>query len=162
MTTMADPAWLPSPKAKLLWALDAVTLWIPLVVGQVLWAAVDDGFADRTQPWLLVASSLVAVVHVSVMPFWRYRVHRWEISDTAVHTRTGWFNQESRVAPLSRLQTVDTERGPVHRLLGLSDVTITTASSAGAVKLVALERATAERTVSELTEVAARNRGDAT
>ena len=34
---------------------------------------------------LLVAAA--AVAHVVLMPRIRYRVHRWEVTDTAVHTR---------------------------------------------------------------------------
>ncbi len=97
-----------------------------------------------------------------MVPAWRYRVHRWEISDTAVYTRTGWFTQERRIAPISRVQTVDTERGPIDRMLGLATVTVTTASSAGAVKISALDQEVADRTVAQLTEIAGTNVGDAT
>jgi uncharacterized protein len=159
---MAGPAWLPSPKARLLWTLDALLLWVPLLAAETLWLLLGADLSDPVTTLLLVVSVLVATAHVAVMPQWRYRVHRWEITDTAVHTRTGWFTQESRVAPLSRLQTIDTERGPAHRLLGLADVTITTASSAGAVKIVGLELARAEQAVADLTEIASRNQADAT
>ena len=40
--------------------------------------------------WTLVLVLLVAaaaVAHVVLMPRIRYRVHRWEVTDTAVHTR---------------------------------------------------------------------------
>jgi membrane protein YdbS with pleckstrin-like domain len=89
-------------------------------------------------------------------------VHRWEISDTAVHTRSGWFTQERRIAPISRIQTVDTERGPIDRWLGLATVTVTTASSAGAVEITALDTAVADETVARLTTIAGRNGADAT
>jgi uncharacterized protein len=93
---------------------------------------------------------------------WRYRVHRWDIDANAVYTRTGWLVQERRIAPISRVQTVDTERGPIDRMLGLATVTVTTASSAGAVTITALDREVADRTVTQLTEIAGRNVGDAT
>ena len=47
-------------------------------------------------------------VPLFVVPMWRYRVHRWEIRPQAVYTRTGWLVQERRIAPISRVQTVDT------------------------------------------------------
>ena len=34
---------------------------------------------------------LLAVAHVVLMPRIRFRVHRWEVTDTAVHTRAGWL-----------------------------------------------------------------------
>src|SRR4051794_41629800 len=65
------------------------------------------------------------------MPRWRFAVHRWEAAPDAVYTQSGWFDQERRIAPVSRIQTVDTERGPLEQLFGLSSVTVTTASAAG-------------------------------
>jgi hypothetical protein len=93
---------------------------------------------------------------------WRYRVHRWDIDATAVYTRTGWLVQERRIAPISRVQTVDTERGPLDRLFGLANVTVTTASSAGAVRIVALDSDVADRVVAQLTDIAAIGAEDAT
>lgn len=96
------------------------------------------------------------------MPTWRYRVHRWEISEQAVFTRTGWLMQERRIAPISRVQTVDTYRGPLDRLFGLANVTVTTASSAGAVQIVALDSAVADDVAARLTDIAALGAHDAT
>ncbi|OZE97988.1 MULTISPECIES: PH domain-containing protein [Nocardiaceae] len=162
MITMTDPAWRPSPRAKQLWAINATLIWIPVFVAQVVWAVVVDTWTTWPHVTVLVVSVVLAALDIVVTPIWRYRVHRWEISDTAVYTRTGWFNQERRVAPISRVQTVDTERGPIDRLLGLSTVTVTTASSAGAVKITALDKEVADKTVAQLTDIAGRTLGDAT
>jgi membrane protein YdbS with pleckstrin-like domain len=99
---------------------------------------------------------------VVVAPVWRYRVHRWEVGAQAVYTRSGWLVQERRIAPISRVQTVDTHRGPLARLFGLADVTVTTASSAGAVRIVALDSEVADRIAAQLTDVAAIGDRDAT
>ena len=160
--TMADPRWKPSSRAPLLWAVNAALMWIPVFVAQVVWAVVDGAWTSWPHLTVFAASAALALAHVLVVPGWRYRVHRWEVSDTAVYTRSGWFTQERRIAPISRVQTVDTERGPVDRLLGLATVTVTTASSAGAVRIAALDTEIADATVARLTEIAGRNRGDAT
>ncbi|MCW2595277.1 MAG: rane-flanked protein, partial [Jatrophihabitans sp.] len=97
-----------------------------------------------------------------VMPQWRYRVHRWEITDTAVYTQAGWFTQERRIAPLARIQTVDTQRGPFEQVFGLANVTVTTASAKGPLKVHALDVAIADRLVDRLTERAQLAGGDAT
>lgn len=113
-----------------------------------------------------VATAAGIVLFVVIVPLWRYRVHRWDISvDTAtpaVYTRTGWLVQERRIAPISRVQTVDTYRGPLDRLFGLANVTVTTASSAGAVRIVALDVDVADRVVALLTDIAAIGEQDAT
>lgn len=158
---MREPAWHPSPKARLLWAAGAALMWLPVVIAQVVWVVV----APVAPVWHLVAAAATVVLagpHIGVVPFWRYRVHRWEIDDTAVYTRSGWWTQERRIAPISRIQTVDTERGPLDRWLGLATVTVTTASAAGAVRIAALDRDVADETVARLTALAATAEADAT
>src|SRR5690349_20678326 len=159
--TLADPAFPPSRRAPMLWALSAALGWAVPVIAQLVWWVIT--------PWPLwlheavaVLTAVLMVVHIGVVPLWRYRVHRWEISPQAVFTRTGWFVQERRIAPISRVQTVDTYRGPLDRLFGLANVTVTTASSAGAVRIVALDAAVADRVVAQLTDIAAIGAEDAT
>ncbi|BCN48127.1 bacterial membrane flanked domain protein [Rhodococcus sp. Br-6] len=160
--TMADPAWRPSTKAPALWATTATLVWLPVFAAQVVWAVLDGRWTTWPHVTVFAVTLAVAVADIVVVPRWRYRVHRWEISDDAVYTRTGWFDQERRIAPITRIQTVDTERGPLDRLFGLATVTVTTASSAGAVKITALDLDVADRTVEQLTAITARNAGDAT
>lgn len=160
-TILAEPAWRPSPKAKLLWALENAIGVLVLCAGLVVWVGLD----AQHRGWQALAGLAVlvlAVLGVVVVPLWRFAVHRWEVTDEAVYTRVGWLDQESRVAPISRVQTVDTERGPLERILGLATVTVTTASSAGAVKIGALDLPVAEQTVTRLAGIAAQHRGDAT
>lgn len=158
---MADPAHPPSRRAPLRWAVGGAVPWSLLAVAQLVWVGVD-----QRNLWLhaliAVVTGLGGAVSVAVVPWWRYRVHRWEISPQAVYTRTGWLVQERRIAPISRVQTVDTHRGPLDRLFGLANVTVTTASSAGAVHIVALDVPVADRLVAQLTDIAAIGAEDAT
>jgi membrane protein YdbS with pleckstrin-like domain len=105
---------------------------------------------------------VIAIPYTIVMPLWRYRVHRWEVTDDAVYTRTGWLWQEWRIAPMSRIQTVDTARGPLEQAFRLSSVTVTTASAAGPIKIKGLDHELAADLVERLTEVTQANKGDAT
>jgi membrane protein YdbS with pleckstrin-like domain len=159
---MADPQYRPSTRAPRLWAINAALIWLPVFAAQAVWAAVAGGWSSWPPVAVFATTLAAALAHVLVVPQWRYRVHRWEVSPTAVYTKTGWFNQERRIAPVSRIQTVDTERGPIDRMLGLATITVTTASSAGAVRITALDQDVADATVAQLTEIAGRNLGDAT
>ena len=144
-----------------MWALGAAIPWAFLVIGQLVWFAIDPRLPWLH--WLAAAVSVLGIVlSVAVVPVWRYRVHRWDVGAQAVYTRTGWLVQERRIAPISRVQTVDTERGPLDRLFGLANVTVTTASSAGAVRIVALDLEVADRVVAQLTDIAAIGAEDAT
>jgi membrane protein YdbS with pleckstrin-like domain len=158
---LVEPANRPSRKAPLVWAIGAAIPWLMLALGQLVWFLISPRL-----PWVHLAAAVATVVSiglfVGVVPAWRYRVHRWDIDAKAVYTRTGWLVQERRIAPISRVQTVDTERGPLDQLFGLANVTVTTASSAGAVRIVALDCDVAERVVAQLTDIAALGGEDAT
>lgn len=156
-----EPAHRVSPRARVLWAVHAALSGVLPVVAVGVWWWLDEDDRGLTT-WLLVALAVLWLALVVVVPLWRYAVHRWEVTEVAVVTRTGWWTQERRLAPISRVQTVDVERGPVGRLLRLATVTVTTASSAGAVKLEGLDLALAERLVAQLTAVTAATPGDAT
>ena len=158
---LRDPRHRVHRKSILWWTLRPAIFWVIVVVGQVL------GEVLPAQPpgWLritLLASIVLGVLQVVVEPQWRYRVHRWEANQEAVVTRSGWINQEWRVAPLSRIQTVDTKRGPLEQLLGLATVTVTTASAAGPVQIAGLAHGDATRLVDELTATTQATPGDAT
>jgi hypothetical protein len=119
-----------------------------------------DSFPAR---WWLVGAAVVLVLgYAAVVPQWRYLVHRWEVSDTAVYTQTGWWARERRIAPMSRIQTVDYAEGALSRLFGLATVTVTTASAAGALRIEGLDKNLAQRLVDELTLKADAVEGDAT
>src|SRR6476659_2833234 len=127
--------------------------------------AVGYWFARALIGWLIVIAIQVvawvfdwpvplSAVHLAVMPRWRYRVHRWELSADAVYTRSGWWTREWRIAPVSRIQTVDTEQGPIGKLFRLTKVTVTTASAAGPLVIDGLDAPGAARVASEGTAAA--------
>lgn len=133
-------------------AMSALLLLLGLVIEAARWWLVAPGLA------VAAVGGIAAVV----LPRWWYRLHRWEVTDTAVFTRTGWFWQTWRVAPMSRIQTVDTTRGPLQRMFGLATVTVTTASSAGPVVIAGLADEQARGLAEELTRITDETPGDAT
>jgi len=157
-----EPAGRPSQRAVAFWAWNAVVGWCVFVGLQLVWMLFADAWTSPLHLAGLAVTAVVAIVHVSIMPKWRYRVHRWEITDDAVFVRSGWLTQETRVAPIARLQTVDSRRGFLHRIYGLTTVTVTTASSAGALSIHALDDAVARDVIATLTAVAQQTPGDAT
>lgn len=148
-------------RAIALWALRALLSWglllAALIVAWVIW--------EPARVWLLapiIAGGLVLLVKILIEPWWRYAVHRWEITELATYATSGWLVREWRVAPSSRIQTVDAVRGPLEQLLGLSTLRVTTASSYGAINIRGLDRADAEEAATRLAVVAELTEGDAT
>ena len=149
-----------SPRARLMWATSAGIEGAILVAVLVVVGPATDWLPIPV--WAVVLVGLLAAAYVVVMPAWRYRVHRWEVTDTAVYTQTGWWVRERRIAPMSRIQTVDHAEGALARLFGLAAVTVTTASAAGALEITGLERDRALALVEELAVRADTVSGDAT
>lgn len=167
-TALREPAHQVSPRAVTYWRVSAligaVVEWAIAIAVYVF--AVPAIFDGDGRPWWTTAMLVVALVspvaHLLVMPPVRYRIHRWEVTPTAIHTRTGWIDIESRVAPLSRVQTVDSNQGALMRVFKLASLTVTTASAAGPITIDCLDQEDARRLVHELTEITAASEGDAT
>jgi uncharacterized protein len=149
-----------SPRARLMWTAETLLQAVLLIGVPLVLAGPMDLFDLPWWVWLLWA--LVLVGYVAAVPSWRYAVHRWEVTDTAVYTQTGWWTRERRIAPMSRIQTVDHVEGAIARLFGLATVTVTTASAAGALEISGLDKDVARRLVDDLTLKADAVEGDAT
>ncbi|MEV4107414.1 PH domain-containing protein [Nonomuraea sp. NPDC049695] len=111
---------------------------------------------------LAFLTALAGACYAVVVPRWRYRVHRWEVTGDAVYTSSGWLWQQFRVAPMSRIQTVDTLRGPFYQIFKLSAVTVTTASAMGPLTIDGLDEEFARDLVDRLNRVTQATPGDAT
>lgn len=156
-----EPANLVSPNAVRMWR---TTSWTTF--GVLLAAAAGLWFAFEPWPWWAWAAAAAVLVPELLaavfMPPIRHRVHRWEVTDEAVHTRSGWITTQRRVAPLSRVQTVDSSQGPIQRWFKVSSVTVTTASAAGPITIDGLDQEVARQVVADLTRATAAIEGDAT
>ncbi|MCM4084138.1 PH domain-containing protein [Paractinoplanes hotanensis] len=124
------------------WTVQAAVFALPPVAVLALLTAL----IPPARTWLGLSLGVVAAIgltYVLVMPTWRYRVHRWEATDGLVYAVSGWFWQRSRIAPVERIQTVDTSSGPLQRMFGLAGLVVTTASAAGPVRVQGLDRSLA-------------------
>lgn len=112
--------------------------------------------------WLPGLFAAYAAARAAIMPRWRYRVHRWEITADVVYTRSGWFSRQWQLVPVSRIQTVDHRQGWMERLFRVATLEVQTASHAGSSTIEGLDAADARRISEELAERAAELRNDAT
>jgi uncharacterized protein len=132
-----------------------------LVVAVEIAAAAVSGFPAAWTA-VIVVTVVALGAHAVIMPRWRYRVHRWEVTDEALYTRSGWFSVHWRIAPISRIQTIDSHRSLGERIFGLANVTATTASAAGPVRIHGLDQALADRLLDQLAVATGHAPGDAT
>jgi len=158
---LRPPAHRVSRRAIGYWTAMASISWI-VVIG-ILTAIVvtsDDPPAFLTVA--LVVACVVGPLHLIVMPQWRYRVHRWEVTGDAVYTLTGWLTRTWTLVPIARIQTVDVTRGVLQQLFGLSTVAVMTASSQGTVQVWHLEADVAQQVADDLAHRAEQVRDQAT
>ena len=147
------------PRVRMWWRVHCVLGAVPAVVLLVL------GVLVPPLSWfvpLAVALVVAGLVVAAVFPAYWYRVHRWEVTDDAVYTRSGFVWQEWRAAPMSRIQTVDTTRGPLQHAFGLAALVVTTASAKGAVRIAGLDGERAAELAERLTRATQAVPDDAT
>lgn len=122
-----------NPRVRVVWAVGALVT--ALVVGGIVAAVAL--FADTSDfPWFtpvygVVVFLLFAVVGVA-FSILRYRVFRFEVREDTLFLQRGVVTRVRTVVPYVRVQHVDTQRGPIERLAGLSSVVVYTAGSRGA------------------------------
>lgn len=161
-TGLREPAHQVSRRAVKYWVVNG------LISGVITWVVLFSIYLlvpDSWGRWLGPIFILIMIANLSdvtLEPIIRYRRTRWEVTDERVFVQTGWLSRDQRIAPLSRVQTVDTHRGAVMRLFGLANVTVTTASAAGPITLPCLDSDVADRVTAELARVTGQTEGDAT
>jgi membrane protein YdbS with pleckstrin-like domain len=167
---LRNPANPVSRKAIALWLLEAVFWAILLIGGSYFLARWIDGDRRSWLPdwamdniwWLPVLVAVLLIPSTLIEPFWRYAVHRWELSGDVVYARSGWISREWVFVPVSRIQTVDKAQGWIERMLGLATVEIRTASHAGSSTIKGLDYGVAAGLAEGLARRAEELRDDAT
>jgi uncharacterized protein len=146
----------------ILWRTLNTFFWAVGVIGAFLTLyLIFDSIREWMGPLIWVGSALFAI-NILFMPTYRYLVHRWETSDRAVYTLTGWVTREWRVIPISRIQSIDTVQGPLERALNLATIRVKTASGQGGVTIEGLNSDIATETVRHLNGITQKTPGDAT
>jgi uncharacterized protein len=160
------PAWSLSRSAIGLWVTEGIISSVLLGIGATVFAIFVPGDLGGPFPvlrWLVpIAVLLWAAVTVGIRPRFRFRVHRWEVTEDAVYTLTGWLTRTWTLVPISRIQTVDVTRGVLQQLFGLSTVAVLTASSQGTVRVWHLDADVAQRVADDLAHRAEQVRDQAT
>ena len=160
-----EPAWPLSRSAVWLWMTQGAigTLVDGVLLTVALMVLPTDEAPLSALPWvgpLLLA--LYAVVAIALRPWIRYRVHRWEVTEDAVYTLTGWLTRTWTLVPITRIQTVDFTRGVLQQLYGLATIAVLPASSQGTVRVPHLPAEVAERVAADLARRAEQVRDEAT
>lgn len=154
MTATAGIEWKPvSPRFVLVAFVETLGLLAgPLFVATLpLW--VDDRDLERFSWYPLALVAAVALVTLALVPR-RVRAIRYGLRDDDVVVQRGILFRRQVAAPYGRLQLVDISRGPLTRLLGLSELRVVTAAASSGVTIPGLPIAEAENLRDHLIAVA--------
>lgn len=151
MTGSVDPPSPESlhPRVRLVWAVGALAVaGAVLLVGWLVGRFLPGWLVPTVPSWALPAIVVVVGAVGLVLAVLRYRVWRYQLQDDALFLVRGVLTRVETAVPYVRVQHIDTHRGPIERLVGLSSVVVYTAGSRGAdvtVPGLAPERARALR-----------------
>jgi uncharacterized protein len=131
--TLPKPRPAPSqkldPRALTVWrigaAMGTLFIWLP-TIGFLLISY----FADFIWPWsplVLAIPVLITILQVFIIPPIEWRRWCYEVTEREIDMQRGVFVVTRTLVPMSRVQHVDTQQGPLLRFYGLAAVTITTA-----------------------------------
>ena len=154
MTASATIDWKPVSRRFVLVAfIEALGLLVgPLFVTTLpLW--VDDPDVERFSWYPLALVAVVALVTLALVPR-RVMAIGYCLRDDDVLVRRGILFRRQVAAPYGRLQLVDISRGPLTRLLGLSELRVVTAAASSGVTIPGLPIAEAEELRDHLIAVA--------
>lgn len=72
---------------------------------------------------------LLLLCFILIMPLLRYKMYAWGFDDKRIVVKQGVIFRQRVVIPVCQIQDLHRTQGPIMMLLGLSDVTISTAGS---------------------------------
>ena len=117
-----------NPRIRLVWFVSVLV--VATLVGGAL-AGVRRFFVEFALTFVVAAVVVAVLLGIAYVAF-KFRAWRFEIRDDDLYLERGVFTRVTTVVPFVRVQHVDTQRGPVERLLGLGSVVVYTAGSRGA------------------------------
>jgi hypothetical protein len=129
----STPAFLPlDPRVVGLWRASGLIGWGILLISALIGAAAVWMTEPRLAPLLIGAGAGMLLLSLWLV-VWRpprlYRSWGYRIDERVLETRSGLMFQVRRLLPLSRLQHVDLQRGPLERAFGLASLVLHTAGT---------------------------------
>lgn len=79
-------------------------------------------------PWVVMGLTLAGIAWWVVWPFLAWMTTTYTLTDRRIITRSGIITKRGHDLPLTRINNVAYERGPVDRMLGCGTLVLTTAA----------------------------------
>jgi uncharacterized protein len=135
------PSTLLSVKARSVWRLQAffeslLVALLPITYGVLL------NFFDLPV-WILFTLIAIYFLYIFItvifLPPLRWKRWKYEVLESEIDLQFGVLIVRRQLIPMTRVQHVDTEQGPLLRRYKMADVTITTAATSHRIPTLSLE-----------------------
>ncbi|MFA6804132.1 MAG: PH domain-containing protein [Candidatus Methanomethylophilaceae archaeon] len=117
-----------------------------------------ESFLFRYLMGVYFVALLVYLIYMIVAPLLYYSHFRYIITSDRIDVRYGVIIIHHTVVPIERVHQVEVTRGPINNMLGLANVTVTTAGGTADIRF--LEISEAERIAEELNSLINKIIGD--
>jgi uncharacterized protein len=136
-----EPSERIDPRALPAWRISAAfgSLFAWFAVGIPMLIAIALGVPWQYALPLLILPALYTVLAVVVVPPIQWRRWRYEVTEREIDLQRGVFIMTRTLIPMSRVQHVDTQQGPLLRFYGLAAVTIATAAGVHEIPALSVE-----------------------
>lgn len=154
MSATAEITWRPlSSRYRIQAFAEVLFVMAPVVAATTVPLWIGDPTLSRLSWYPLAVSVVVAIVSFALVPRWVKAIGYQLRTDDLIFRRGILFRRQVAV-PYGRLQLVDVSRGPISRLLGLSELRLVTAAVSTGVTIPGLPEAEAEELRDHLISVA--------
>lgn len=146
------------PNVRIVWGFGALVsaVLVGIVVGLI------DHFVLHVGMWLGPIAGLIVAALAIPFVLARYRVWQFEIQDDALYLERGVLTRVKTAVPFVRVQHIDSQRGPIERLVGLGSVGVYTAGTRGSdVTIPGLKQERADEIQTRLRDLAIESDEDA-
>lgn len=143
---------------KLVWTelVSTVVVGVVVTAGCVIIGVVNGGFGEPSgSVWTAIAIAVfVATVITAALTPRRVRAIGYALRDDDLVLRRGLMWQRFTAVPYGRMQLVDVNRGPLDRVLGMSELKFVTAAASTNVRIPGIPFADADELRDRLVELA--------
>ena len=130
---LANPEKRLAPNTLKVWLIGEVisTLITAIVLSVLFYLNAYFAWKDWIEWGLMIVTGLVLIFVVIsfIRPFFLYKNWRYAIDEEFLQLKSGAFTEIHQLVPMTKIQAVETERGPILRRYGLNSVTVETMGS---------------------------------